>query len=66
MSSVTVANKSEVKKAMNELVEAAMKLGNVMKENDYEFSDSVPEYIKDIDDFTYDLITTIEDEFEFD
>lgn len=40
---------------------AAMELSNILDETGYELQNA-PEYMEDVDDFSYDIITFVEDE----
>lgn len=57
-------NKNELNKVKNALIQfrlATLELANVLDEAGYELS-SAPEALSDMEDFSYDTITFVEDE----
>lgn len=56
--------KNEIKELLTNFSESVQALSNAVESSDYTFTDAVPEYMKDINDFTYEIMSFVGDEIE--
>lgn len=56
--------KQEIRTALLNYKKAVSELATVLDNNDCELSNSAPEYMKDMDDFVYEVDSFVEDEIE--
>lgn len=57
-----LSNNEKIIEALKKFKEVVYELAGVLEEYDYEFSDAAPEYLRDIDDFVYEIESFVEDE----
>ena len=60
---LTTDQSQKVAAALALLSQAAQQINSVLEECDYEL-ESAPEFMEDIEDFCYDIVTTVEDELD--
>lgn len=64
MEKITAEKAERIKAALKALLLAAQDLGNVLDDAGYVLSASCPDFLSDVDDFSYELSSFYEDEVE--
>lgn len=64
MVNLSAEQSAKIEAALKSLSVAAQELSNVLDETGYTLSKSAPDYMTDVDDFAYEIMSFVKDEVE--